>query len=355
MEDMAVMASHRVRLPIVLSLLSAAVLALGWAAPPAASAQMEVRTQLGWLRNGEFAAVMVAEAKGFFTEQGIRHRIMDGGPGKNPVPIVGAGQATFGITAGGNNVFQARLAKDPVDVVAIGTMLQKGPYSYITLGNPTDPDPKPKDIEGKTLGMQSDGEIFFKALAKKHGVDTSKVKVEVVQANAEPLLVGRVDFFTGWVTNQPYLIEQEIAKPDALPRLRGKTWKAMRYADWGIVSYSDVVFATGKTIRENPDLVRRYMRALGRAMQYILDHPEETVQMVASFPDQVEKADKLAWRWKIQNPLFTSEDTKKNGLLWMNPQVWDGMMTFYKEYEQIPRVVPADEMMTNGFNPGIKR
>ncbi|MGH7358695.1 MAG: ABC transporter substrate-binding protein, partial [Candidatus Rokuibacteriota bacterium] len=138
------MASHRVRLPIALSLAFAVGWTVGWGAPPAAVAQVEVRTQLGWLRNGEFAPVMVAEAKGFFTEEGIRHRIMDGGPGKNPVPIVGAGQATFGITAGGNDVFQARLAKDPVDVVAIGTMLQKGPYSYITLGNPTDPDPKPK-------------------------------------------------------------------------------------------------------------------------------------------------------------------------------------------------------------------
>jgi NitT/TauT family transport system substrate-binding protein len=355
MEEPFSMASHRAPLPLALSLLLGLGWGPGWASPPSATAQVDVRTQLGWLRNGEFAPVMVAEAKGFFAEEGIRHRIMDGGPGKNPVPIVGAGQATFGITAGGNNVFQARLAKDPVDVIAVGTLLQKGPYSYITLGNPGDPDPKPKDLEGKTVGMQSDGEIFLKAFAKRHGVDLAKVKVEVVQANAEPLLIGRVDFFTGWVTNQPYLIEQEIAKPDALPRLRGKTWKAMRYADWGILSYSDVIFATGKTVRESPDLVRRYLRAVARGMQYILDHPEETVQMVAGFPDQVEKPDKLAWRWKIQNALFTSEDTKKNGLLWMNPKVWDEMMAFYKEYEQIPRVVPADEMMTNGFNPGIKR
>ena len=46
--------------------------------------------------------------------------------------------------------------------------------------------------------------------------------------------------------------------------------------------------------------------------------------MVASFPEQVEKADKLAWRWKIQNALFVSEDTKENGLLWMNPQSGTG-------------------------------
>jgi NitT/TauT family transport system substrate-binding protein len=336
---------------IALALVLAAV--VGGTLP--ASSQVDVRTQLGWLRNGEFAPVMVADAKGFFAEEGIKHRIMDGGPGKNPVPLVGAGQAHFGITAGGNNVYQARLAPDPVDIVAVGTLLQSGPYSYITLADPGAPEPKPKDLEGKTVGLQSDGHIFLQALAKKHGLDLKKIKLEVVQANAEPLLVGKVDFFTAWITNQTYQIEQEAAKPDAPARIKGKTWKAIRFAEHGVRTYSDVVFTTGKTIRENPDLVRRYLRALAKGMQYILDHPDESIQLVASYPEQVEKADKLAWRWRIQNALFVSEDTRQNGLLWMNPKVWEGMMAFYKEYDQIPRVLPTSEMMTNEFLPGIKK
>jgi NitT/TauT family transport system substrate-binding protein len=325
------------------------------AASTARSQAVEVKTQLGWLRNGEFAPIMVADAKGFFAEEGIKHRILDGGPGKNPVPIVGVGQAQFGITAGGNNVYQARLAPDPVDIVAVGTIIQRGPYAYITLADRGAPDPKPKDLEGKTVGMQSDGEIFLQALAKKHNLDLKKIKIEVVQANAEPLLVGKVDFFTAWVTNQTYQIEQETAKPDAPPQIRGKVWKAIAFADYAIPTYSDVIFTTGKIVRENPDLVRRYLRAVARGMEYILDHPDETVQLVASYPEQVEKADKLAWRWKIQNALFVSEDTRRNGLLWMNPKVWEGMMAFYKEYERIPRVLPAAEMMTNDFLPGIKK
>jgi NitT/TauT family transport system substrate-binding protein len=349
------MPDRRNRLP--LGFVLALGLGLVSAGPPAAAqAQgVEVRTQLGWLRNGEFAPIMVADAKGFFTEEGIKHQILDGGPGKNPVPIVGAGQAHFGITAGGNNVYQARLAPDPVDIIAVGTLLQRGPYSYITLVDRGAPDPRPKDLEGKTVGFQSDGEIFLQAIAKKHNLDLKKIKTEVVQANAEPLLVGRVDFFTGWITNQTYQIEQEIAKPDASARIRGKVWKAISFAEYGILSYSDVVFTTGKMVRENPDLVRRYLRAVTRGMQYILDHPDETVQLVAAYPEQVEKADKLAWRWKVQNALYVSEDTRRNGLLWMNPKVWDGMMAFYKEYERIPRVVPAAEMMTNDLLPGIKR
>jgi NitT/TauT family transport system substrate-binding protein len=342
------MASPRVRPRLLLALLAALLVG----APLPAAAQIEVRTQLGWLRNGEFAPILVAEAKGFFAAEGIRHRIMDGGPGKNPVPIVAAGQATFGVTAGGNVIFQARVAPDPIDVVAVGTLLQRHPYAFITLAAPGDPAPRPKDLEGKVFGMQSDGDIFLKAFAKKHGVDLGKVKVEIVQANAEPLLVGRVDFFTGWITNQTFQIEQEAAKPDTLPRLRGKTWKAMLFSEWAVPSYADVVFASGKTIREHPDLVRRYLRAVARGMQYILDHPEETVQLVAQFPDQVEKADKLAWRWKIQNAFFVSEDTRRHGLLWMNPKVWEESMAFYKEYERIPRVVPVGDVMTNAFLPG---
>ena len=322
---------------------------------PATAQTVEVKTQLGWLRNGEFAPIIVAEAKGFFAEEGIKHRILDGGPGKNPVPIVGVGQAHFGITAAGFIVFEARLAPDPVDIVAVGTLLQRGPYSFITLANPGDPAPKPKDLEGKVLGMQADGEPYVKSFAKKHNLDLSKIKIEIVQANAEPLMIGRVDFFTGWVTNQPYQIEQETAKPDAPARLRGKTWKAISFAEQGILSYSDVIFTTGKIVRENPDLVRRYLRAITRGMQYILDHPDETVQIVAAFPEQVEKPDKLAWRWKVQNALFVSEDTKTNGLLWMNPKVWEGMMAFYKEYDRIPRVLPVSEMMTNAFLPVLKK
>jgi hypothetical protein len=87
-------------------------------------------------------------------------------------------------------------------------------------------------------------------------------------------------------------------------------------------------------------------------MQYILDHPDETVQLVAGFPDQVEKADKLAWRWRVQNALFVSADTQRHGLLWMNPKVWEESMAFYKEYERIPRAVPVGELMTNDLLPG---
>jgi len=97
--------------------LAVALAFTGLFAVDAAAQQMTAVTQLGWLRNGEYAPIMMAEAKGFFKEEGLDHKIVDGGPGKNPIPIVAVGQAQFGLAANGMTIVTARLAKDPVDVV----------------------------------------------------------------------------------------------------------------------------------------------------------------------------------------------------------------------------------------------
>jgi len=310
---------------------------------------MSAVTQLGWLRNGEYAPVMIAEAKGFFKEEGIDHKIVDGGPGKNPIPIVAVGQAQFGLAANGMTIITARLAKDPVDVVAIGTLFQQAPTAYLTITAPGAPKPKPKDMEGKTLGTQAGTEFMFKAFAKVNGIDESKVKVVTAQATVEPLMVGKMDYFLGWIVNQTYQIEQEAAKPDAPATVKGKTWQALRLADLGIRTYTDVIFTSGDTLKKNPELVKRYLRAVQKGMQFAIDHPDESVEILAKFPGQVEDAKKLAWRFKIQNALFQSEYSKQHGPLTMDPAVWTAMIGFLKDGEQIPKTIPANEVATNEY------
>ena len=334
-------ATHR------LAVLAAAV--IGLAGLEASAQPMTATTQLGWLRNGEYAPIMIAEAKGFFKDEGIDHKLVDGGPGKNPIPIVAVGQAQFGIATNGMALVTARLAKDPVDVVAIGTLFQTAPTAYLSIGAANAPTPKPKDMEGKTVGVQAGTEFSLRAFMKANGVDASKVKIVTVQGTAEPLMVGQIDFFLGWIVNQTYQIEQESAKPDAPATIKGKTWKATRFADFGIPLYVDTIFASGDTLKKNPELVRRYLKAVQRGMQFAIDNPAESIEILTKFPGQIEDAKKLAWRFRIQNPLYQSEDSKKNGLLWMNPEVWQKMIGFLKDGDQIPKIIPASEVATDDF------
>ncbi len=334
----------------LLSRLPVAVVAIAgsWAFEAHAE-QMTAVTQLGWLRIGEYAPILIAEAKGFFKEEGIDHKTVDGGPGKNPIPIVAVGQAQFGLATNGMMIVTARMAKDPVDVVAVGTLFQQAPSAYLSIGAPDAPAPKPKDMEGKTVGVQAGSEFMFHAFTKKNGVDESKVKLVQVNATVEPLMVGKIDFFSGWVVNQTYQIEQESAKPEAPPTVKGKTWKAMRFAEYGIPAYTDVIFTSADLLKKNPELVRHYLRAVGKGMQYVIDHPDESAELLAKFPGQIEDVNKLKWRFRLQNPLFQSEDTKKNGLLWMNPGIWNQMIGFLKDGDQIPKIIPASEVMTDAY------
>jgi NitT/TauT family transport system substrate-binding protein len=331
--------------------LSIVAAGLAGLASVAEAQQMSAVTQLGWLRIGEYAPIMVAEAKGFFKEEGIDHKTVDGGPGKNPIPIVAVGQAQFGLATQGMQIISARAARDPVDVVAIGTLFQQAPSSYISITEADAPPSKPKDLEGKTVGVQAETEFVFKAFAKKNNIDLSKVKITFVKATVEPLMAGQIDYFSGWVINQTFQIETEAAKPDAPTTVKGKSWRALRLAEWGVPTYTDVIFTSGDTVKKNPELVRRYLKAVQRGMQYVIDHPDESVEILAKFPGQIEDAKKLAWRFKLQNPLFESEDTKKNGLLWMNPATWEQMVEFLKDGEQIPRAIPVAEVMTDAFLP----
>ena len=326
-----------------------AVAVAGLSAFDAEAQQMSAVTQLGWLRNGEYAPIMIAEAKGFFKEEGIDHKIVDGGPGKNPIPIVAVGQAQFGLATNGMALVTARLAKDPVDVVAVGTLFQQGPTAYISIAAPGAPPSKPKDMEGKTVGVQTGTEYLFHAFAKKNGIDESKVKLVTAQATAEPLMVGKMDYFLAWVVNQTYQIEQEAAKPDAPPTVKGKTWQALKLSDLGIPMFTDVIFTSGDTLKKNPELVKHYLAAVQKGMQFTIDHPDEAVEILAKFPGQAEDAKKLAWRFKIQNALYQSDYSKKNGPLTMDPAVWTAMIGFLKDGEQIPKTIAATEVMTNDF------
>lgn len=313
----------------------------------------KVTLALGWLRNGQYAALMAADAMGYFKEEGISLELIDGGPGKSPVSFVGVGKADFGIH-GPTFVFSARVAPSPVDVVTIGAFNQRYSYVYITLGNPDDPDPTPKDMAGKTVGVQTDGEMFIKGLAEANDLDMSKITIQTVQGGAEPLLTGAVDFISGHIHNQTYQVELEAAKPDAPANIKGKTWKVLRLSDYGMDSYGDVIFTSGTMLKEKPELVRSFLKAVARGVKLMQDDPEKVAELAIAYPGQIETADKIRWRMPIQNSLTVSEDTKTHGYLWMRPEVWDRQMKFYHENGQISHVIPAAEVMTNDFNPGIK-
>ena len=87
----------------------------------------------------------------------------------------------------------------------------------------------------------------------------------------EPLLGGNVDYYGSFIVNQPRLLERDGYK----------NWVAFRFADWGWTDFADVSVVRRDQLAPRADVWRRYLRATGEALQFILDHPDEAAEITA--------------------------------------------------------------------------
>jgi ABC-type nitrate/sulfonate/bicarbonate transport system substrate-binding protein len=339
----------------IAGLIGTFALAVGLAVPAAAQDDLtEFSVALSWLRNGQYAPLLAADALGYFKEEGLKLKLLDGGPGKNTISFVGVGQADFGIDSS-VFAFRSRLAETPVDISVVGAILQDGPYGYITLTDKGAPAPTPQDMVGKNIGIQADGEVFLKTLARLNNIDYDSFNIQVVQGGIEPLMTGQVDFYSGWVTNQPYQFELEAAKPDAPANLKDKTWQAIVLSKAAVPAYGDVIFTRTELLKENPELVRKVMKALARGMETTLKEPDRVAQLVTDYPDQSDDLARVKWRLANgQNELMTSDQTREHGLLWMDLDRWVKHQQVYLDAGLISRIEDPKNFVTNEFNAGIK-
>ena len=118
----------------------------------------EVSLQLKWYPQWQFAGYYVAQAKGFYLEEGLKVDIRSGGPGISPADEVSSGRADFGI--GSSHLVIDRIQGKPV--VAIAAILQQTPAAFMTLMESE--LKKPKDFGGKRV-MLMKGNSSFELLA----------------------------------------------------------------------------------------------------------------------------------------------------------------------------------------------
>ena len=247
------------------------------------------------------------------------------------------------------SLVSARLAKDPVDVVAIGTLFQQAPTSYISITDPGAPPPKPKDMEGKTVGVQAGTEFMFHAFAKKNGIDESKVKLVTAQATVEPLMVGKMDYFLAWIVNQTYQIEQESAKPDAPPTVKGKTWRALRMSEWGIALLYRRDLRLGRHAQEESRAGAALPQAVQRGMQYVIDHPDESVEFLAKVPGPGRGPEEARLALQDPEPAVPERGQQEERPALDEPGGVGPDDRLPQGRRPDPKIIPAAEVMTNEF------
>ena len=181
-----------------------------------------------------------------------------------------AGESAIAESAG-PAVVSARLAGG--DVVAIAGSVNILTYYFVTVPGIK----RPEELKGKIGANQSPGTIADFALRvslRKLGLDPAKD----VSLRSIGVLYDRIAAMQKGIVQFTVLTEAEKPIVDKLgfPVLLDLISLKIPFPQRGI-------YTTGKTIKEQPDTVRRYMRAFVEAIHFFKTRKEETMQIMRKY------------------------------------------------------------------------
>jgi len=305
-----------------------------------------INIPLGWLNNDEFVALQVAQSKGFYSNVGLNVNLISGGGSTGFDPLIAINgfddAIRIGVPAAMSLVLKA-YAQD-VDVVALATLTQYEPAGFIGLTKNGLGVTGPCDFKGKTIAMQTEATWYVDALGKqcKDGVLTAGKDFTVIPAGWTPdcLFSGQCDFYCGWKTNQVYILDQQGLKT-------GTDYGFFLASDYLPFYFGDVIVTTKAYAKAHPEIIKAFVQASMKGLQYTLDHPDEAISITSAVPGV--SSEHAAWRIPIQNTLVTNDDTKVGGIGYMDLVKVQAMIDFLFANKQIDKSFNAGDVIDNSF------
>ena len=184
-----------------------------------------------------------------------------------------------------------------------------------------------KDLEGKTLAVSPGDALtqLFPAVVAANELDGDSIELVFMDPPAKPVAVmeKRTDALLGGIDDQYFLIEAQGHQPAAL-----------RFADLGVNTVGITVLAHEDTLAENPDLVKRFVKASVRSWQAALDDPEAAVDAALKVKPDLNR-DSTLKQLETDLGLLFSPNTEGKGIGYAAEADWQHTKELLAEYRDL--------------------
>lgn len=297
----------------------------------------KVTVILDWVPNTNHTGMYVALEKGYYKEQGLDVEIIQPTEGGS-ADLIAAGKGQFGVSYQ-EQVTYARTAETPLPIKAIAAIIQHNTSGFAS------PKEKnivtPKDFEGKKYGGWGSPaeEAMLKGLMEKSGADFSKLDM---------VDIGAADFFTSVQSNVDFTwiyygwdgIAAEL-KNFPLNFIR------MQDIDPNLDFYTPVIIASEDTLKNNPELAKKFLKATAMGYQDSISKPEEAAEILLKYAPEIDRDLAIASQ-KYLASQYIADATKWGE---MKLEMWENYSNWMFVNKLINVKLNSNEAYTNDYLP----
>ena len=247
------------------------------------SATEKLTVLLDWYVNPDHAPLYVAQAQGYFEEVGLDVEFIAPANPNDPPKLVAAKRADLAIT------YQPQLhllVHEQLPLVRVGTLVAT-PLNCIVVLDDSDIR-QIKDLKGRKIGYSVSGfeDVLLATILESNGLSVSDVTLINVNFSLSPAVMsGQVDAVIGAFRNF------ELNQMD----IEGRPGRAFYLEEEGIPAYDELVLVAHRDSVADIRM-RKFIDALERAVQFLINHPERAWQDFISFDKSLDnELNKRAW------------------------------------------------------------
>jgi NitT/TauT family transport system substrate-binding protein len=325
---------------------SAALVCLAGLTGGAAQAQdTKIRFTLDWRVDGPGAIALLTEGRGYFKQEKLDVTIDAGAGSGAAVQRIASGTHDIGFADLSSVVEYLSANPGSAKIQAVYMLLERAPSTIFVLkksGIKT-----PADLAGRKLAAPvfDAGRKAWPLFAKANRLDPANVTwLNVDPAIRETLLArGDVDGITGFYYTSLLNLEARGVKESEMTYFR--------YADYGVNLYGNAIIVSPKLIKENPQAVAGFVRALNRGIKETVADPKAGIRYVKQREGIIDSAvEERRLRYFLDNFLATP-NAKANGLGTVDKARLRSNIVQIVDAYGLKNYVSAEDVFNDGFLP----
>ena len=302
--------------------------------PPPTQPQ-KISVLLDWFPNTNHTGLFAAQEQGYYAAEGLEVTIVQPSGGSNP-QLVATDQADFAVSYQ-EEVTTAR--SQDIPVVALAAVIQHNTSGF---ASPAAKNIKtPKDFEGKSYGgWGSPAETaVLKALMAQYDADFSKIQmVNIGDADFFASMERGIDFawiFQAWTGIEAQLKDMPL------------NFVSLRDENPVFDYYTPVLITSETKVAQNPELVKKFMRATAKGYQYCIDNPDQAAAIL------LKAVPELNQELVMASQRYLAAEYQADARRWgeMQPQVWKDYADFMFDNQLIDKNIDTQKAFTNQFLP----